>query len=247
MGSNLERIEQSDFFLVLMSTAATKSRGVKEEISHAHYSSLNSASSVPRIIPLILNEGLVVPRKIVRAVRLQFREESYDSDLPLLLRTLGLEASPFEDVRELEVTSTRAYEFDAQREAVRYANSLITRNEEVSAHFRQLTSEARERVGVRFHIAPAQVVTQSEEVTRYVASNSPRVSLLQTFWIFLGVMQGYAQGYSISENIVMQIDSSQDREFSDVGDERVLVSDSLRLQFQGFRHIPADPPRLARR
>src|SRR5205085_6296256 len=84
----LERIEQSDFFLVLMSTAATQSRGVREEISHAHYSSLNSASSAPLIIPLILSEGVVVPRTIVRAVRLQFREDSYDSDLALLLRTL---------------------------------------------------------------------------------------------------------------------------------------------------------------
>src|SRR5205814_998786 len=66
----LERIEQSEFFLALLSKAATQSRSVMEEISHAHYYSLNSPSRMPRIIPLVLQDGITVPRKIVRSVRL---------------------------------------------------------------------------------------------------------------------------------------------------------------------------------
>jgi TIR domain len=61
----LERIEQSEFFLVLLSEAATRSPGVKEELSFAHYRSLNSASGTPRIIPLVLQDSVTVPRKII--------------------------------------------------------------------------------------------------------------------------------------------------------------------------------------
>jgi hypothetical protein len=94
--SILERIEQSEFFLVLLSEAATQSSGVKAEITYAHYCSLNDASGasgVPQIIPLVLQDGITVPRKIVQLVRLPFRENSYDADLALLVRTLGIEAS----------------------------------------------------------------------------------------------------------------------------------------------------------
>ena len=115
----LQRIEQSDFFLVLLSEAASQSRGVTEEISHAHYCSLNSPSGVPRIIPLLLQGGVTVPRKIVRAVRLQFRGDTYDNDFALLLRSLGIEPSPFQTATGLEASSTRSYEFEAEREAAR--------------------------------------------------------------------------------------------------------------------------------
>jgi hypothetical protein len=240
----LERIEQSDFFLVLLSTAATLSRGVSEEISHAHYCSLNSASGVPRIIPIVIQEGVTVPRKIVRAVRLQFREESYDNDFALLLRSLGIEASPFATATETEVTSSRAYEFDAAMEAARYADSLILNNPEIVALFQELTRRARENAGERFHISPAQVITQSEEVSRYHTPSGPAVDLLQTFWIFFGVMEGHTKGYVVSENVVIEIIASQHRQFQDIGDERVLRSDCLRLRFEGFRSITAMPPSL---
>jgi hypothetical protein len=237
----LERIEQSDFFLVLLSEAASQSRGVTEEISHAHYCSLNSPSGVPRIIPLLLQGGVTVPRKIVRAVRLQFRGDTYDNDFALLLRSLGIEPSPFETATGLEASSTRSYEFEAEREAARYASSLIANNADVAASFHKLTAHARKNAGNRFHISPAQVVTESEEVTRYHASTGPGVSLLQTFWVFFGIMEGHTKGYVVSENVVVQIEASQDRRFQDVGDERLLRSDRLRLRFEGFKTLTGTP------
>jgi hypothetical protein len=199
----LERIEQSEFFLVLLSETATQSRAVMEEISHAHYCSLNNASGMPRIIPLLLHDDVIVPRKIVRLVRLPFHENAYDADFALLRRTLGMEPSPFEAATALEVSSTRGYEFEADREAARYATSLINNNQEIAGLFQKLTARARESAGARFHVLAAQVVTQSEEISRYYTSpgcpsSGPAVSLLYTFWVFFGLMEGHTKGYVVS-------------------------------------------------
>ncbi len=245
----LERIEQSEFFLVLLSEAAFRSRSVNEEISHAHYCSLNSPSRMPRIIPLVLQDGVTVPRKIVRAVRLSFRDHTYDADLGVLLHTLGIEPSPFQTSTALEVTSKRAYEFEAEREAARYATSLINNNQEIAGSFQKLAVHARE-VGLNFYVSPAQVITQSEEVVRYYTSpgcpsTGPAVSLRYTFWVFFGIIDKHTKGYVVSDHIVMQIDGSQDRRFEDIGDERVLRNDSLRLRFEGFKSITASDVSIA--
>jgi TIR domain-containing protein len=241
----LEQIEQSEFFLVLLSEAATQSRGVMEEISHAHYCSLNSPSSMPRIIPVLLRDGVTVPRKIVRLVRLPFRENTYDADFAPLLHTLGIEASPFQTATALEVSSTRAYEFEADREAVRYATSLINNNQEIAASFQKLTARTRE-VGVNFYVLPAQVITRSEEVSRYYTSpgctsTGPAVCLRYTFWVFFGLTQKHTKGYTLFDHVVMQINASQDRRFEDIGDDRLLKGDSLQLRFEGFHTITAAP------
>ncbi len=239
----LERIEQSEFFLVLLSKGAAQSPGVMEEISHAHYCSLNSPSGMPRIIPLILEDDITVPRKMVRLVRLSFRENTYDADLALLLHTLGIEASPFETATALEATASRAYEFEADREAARYATSLINNNQEIAASFQKLVASKGEWGG-NFRVLPAQVVTKSEEVTRYYTSpgrpsTGPAVSLQYTFWVFFGLMDKHTKGYVVSDHVVMQIDAAQDRQFEDTGGERVLRNDSLQLRFDGFQTIAA--------
>ena len=194
---------------------------------------------MPRIIPLLLQDGVTLPRKIVRSVRLPFNENTYDTDFQLLLRSLGIEGSPFETATALEVTSTRAYEFEADREATRYATSLINNNLEIAGLFQKLTARSRENAGARFHVLPAQTLTHSEKVSRYHTPTGPAVSLLYTFWVFFRLLEGHTKGYVTSDNVVMQLDASQDRRFEDIGDERVLRSDSLRLRFEGFRTIGA--------
>jgi TIR domain len=241
----LHRIEQSDFFLVLLSEAATQSRGVTEEISHAHYCLLNSASRTPQIIPLVLRDGITVPRTIVRLVRLSFRENTYDADFPALLRNLGVEPSPFQTATALEATSTRAYPFEADREAARYATSLINNNQEIAVSFQKLVASKGEW-GANFRVLPAEVVTKSEEVTRYYTSteptvSGPAVSLRYTFWVFFRLIDKHTKGYAASDHVVMQVDASQDRRFKDIGDERILQSDELRLRFEGFKSITAVP------
>lgn len=123
--------------------------------------------------------------------------------------------------------------------------NLISTVCEITGLFQKLTARARENAGARFRVLPAQVVTQSEEISRYHTPTGPAVSLLYTFWIFFELMEGHTKGYVVSENVVMQLDASQDRRFEDVGDERVLRSDSLRLRFEGFRTITASDVSIA--
>jgi hypothetical protein len=68
----LERIDKSDFFIVIVSQNAMTSRAVLEEIAHAHYCSVNNADGRPRIIPLVIEEHVTLPRQIVRAVLCHF-------------------------------------------------------------------------------------------------------------------------------------------------------------------------------
>src|SRR5205085_10774146 len=105
--------------------------------------------------------GVTVARKIVRALRLQFRGETCDNDFALLLGSLGMDSSPFETATGVEASSTRSYEFEAEREAARYASSLIANNADVAASFHNLIAHAKKNAGNRFHISPAQVVTES--------------------------------------------------------------------------------------
>jgi hypothetical protein len=176
-------------------------------------------------------------------VRLPFRENTYDADLALLLHTIGIEASPFQTAAALEVTTSRTYEFEADREAARYATSLINNNQEIAASFQRLVASKGEW-GRNFRVLPAEVVTKSEEVTRYhtspgCPSTGPAVSLRYMFWVFFGLMDKHTKGYFVSDHIVMQIDAAEDRRFEDIGNERVLLNDSLRLRFDGFQALTA--------
>jgi hypothetical protein len=65
------------------------------------------------------------------------------------------------------------------------------------------------------------------------------VRLQQQFWVFFGLLEKNTQGYDVARKVVMQVAASQERQFDDVGDERVLRTDSLRLQFEGFQKIAA--------
>ena len=165
-GTILERIETSDFFVVLLSKAATESRPVKEEISHAHYSSINNPGSRPRIIPLIIEEDVLVPRQIVRAVRLQFGELQFESDFERLLIALGVEDSPFGSATELDVTFSQGREFDTKREAGLYASNLIANNPHVSAIFHKLSANARLAAGGRWRMPSPQEIFWEEETYR---------------------------------------------------------------------------------
>ena len=54
----LNRIAESDYFLVLLSPQALQSQAVREEIDHAHYSRLNGPEQRPVQIPLILDDSI---------------------------------------------------------------------------------------------------------------------------------------------------------------------------------------------
>jgi hypothetical protein len=90
----LEQIENSDFFLVLISSAALASAPVIEEIDHAHYARLNNGSRRPVIIPICLEAAVEIPRKIRRFGRIDLSAgKEYEPQFITLLRTIGLNQS----------------------------------------------------------------------------------------------------------------------------------------------------------
>ena len=187
----------------------------------------------------MLSEAVAVPRKIIRTVRLQFREASYASDFALLLRTIGLESSPFDAASDLEVTAAAPYELQAETQVARYAEALIKNNSEIAGTFKKVALDALGGSKVNFYVSSPQVLTQSEQVLRFRSPIGPAVRLQQQFWVFFGLLEKNTQGYDVARKVVMQVAASQERQFDDVGDERVLRTNSLRLQFEGFQKIAA--------
>ena len=242
--SILERIEKSDFFIVLLSIAATKSKAVQEEISHAHYCSIQNPEGRPRIIPLIIENDVAVPRQIVRAVRLLFRETHYNSDFEHLLKSLGVERSPFSEATALDVTFSRGREFDAGREAAIYAANLIRNNPDVARTFDSLSADVQREAAGRWSMpdAPnAQVIVWKAETWRDSVQPQWVRKSEYVFLVFFALHAGYHTGYSTEKRVVLEITASQEIKYNHVGEELVLDSDTLRLKFAGFRNVTALP------
>lgn len=233
----LLRIEKSDFFVVLLSPDALTSRPVQEEISHAHYWSLNNADGLPKIIPLVLANGVIPPAEIVRKVRLNFREENYGTDFEALLVSLGMEPSPFANATDLETTVTRPREFDAKREATVYAERLIRYHPEVSSKFTAL-HEARtsKNDGKTYIFPPETLMWTFETFKEYGRPHATRIFEYE-FLVFFGFRWGFSSCYGMQERAVVKIKAVLERWFDYVGEDVVHLSDTLKLQFDGFQSL----------
>jgi hypothetical protein len=239
----LERIEKSDFFAVILSRSTAVSRAVQEEIAHAHYCSVNSPEGRPRIIPLITEEAVAVPRQVVRAVRLTFREQYYNSDFERLLSALGVEKSPFSSATDLDVTFSRGTEFDIEREAGLYALSLIQDQHEVARTFKKLSANARAAAGGRWNIPSPQTVMW--EANTWRESRQPqfiRKSEYKMLVIF-ALHCGFSSGYESTERVAVEIEAFDELKYNYVGEglDVVLHTDTLRLKFGGFRDVTSSP------
>ena len=232
----LDRIEKSDFFIVLLSKGAAASRAVQEEVSHAHYCSINHAEGRPRIIPLLIDDDVAVPRQIVRAVRLQFRKEQYNGDFERLLKAIGIDSSPFAATIELDVTFSRGRAFEIEREAGVFAANLISNHSDISAKFSILIENIKEGAGGRWRMPSPQTIVW--EAATYRHARQPQ------FWrkseykilVFFPLHFGHSSGYESNERVVIEIAAFDDLKFDYVADGDVaLHSDTLRLKFEGFR------------
>ena len=238
----LERIETSDFLVALLSVDAAQSRPVQEEIAYAHYCSVNDAEGKPRIVPLILEDNATVPRQIVRAVRLSFREERYNNHFERLLSALGIEQSPFSSTDQADFTFTRGKEFDVRREAELYASSLVYSNRQVAETFNKLTSNAQAAAGGRWHIPLPEIVTWEANTWR----DARRPQFVRKsefkFLVVFPLRCGFSSGYEVTQRVAMEIAAFDELKYDHVGeDDLVLHSDTLRLKFEGFRDVAALP------
>lgn len=197
----------------------------------------------PRIIPLKIDDHIIVPRQIVRAVHLPFSELQFNSDFERLLHAMGVEQSPFGETTELDVTFSRGRVFDTKLEAGIFASNLIANHPQISAKFQKLSAKARFAAGGRWQMPSPQEIIWEAETLR--ASRQPQFVRLSNYKIVVvfALHCGYNGGYSSYERVVVEISASHLLKYDRLGEEGDLVlhSDTLSLKFEGFRAVTSLP------
>ena len=84
-------IKKSDWFFLLISHSSNESRAVQEELEFAHHFQMNSESSLPTLVPLML-ESVGKPDLIASRTELSFAE--YDSGLAALGKLINIDSAP---------------------------------------------------------------------------------------------------------------------------------------------------------
>jgi TIR domain-containing protein len=238
----LDRIEKSDFLIVVLSKAATTSKAVQEEISHAHYCSINDPDGRPRMVPLIVESGVTPPPQIIRSVRLPFRESHYNDDFGHLLRSLGLEESPFAHATDLDFTFSRERPFDVPQEASAYASNLIHHHPDVTFEFEALKKRIDASSGLRWLRPAPQVLILDEHTYR---SRIPEFHLTTTYLMLVVYLlhSKHTKGYATYGKIAVQISAVDVQEYGNLGEraDLILKKETLRLTYQGFRELASSP------
>jgi len=246
----LTRISQSDYFLVLLSPQALESQAVREEIDHAHYSRLNGPERRPVQIPLILDDSIKVPPKLVRAVRMAYRPSAHSTVVAGLTNAMGITSSPllFDDASEPELTVIAEHEFDVPKEVEAFYRSLIEKNSNLSKQYHALIAPTAAMAGGRFNMTHEQFFKREIAVLEWFtpdASWSYRNGVgrrdSETIYIVREpLVFGVHRGYMIETNVIAQIHATLHEDHL----EPFVVSKSrLTLRFEGFLHsIPAENP-----
>lgn len=234
----LKRIEESDYLIALLSVAATESKGVLEELSYAHYQFVNNGR--PIIIPVVLESEVSVPRQIVRAIRLPFREATYAVDFDLLLQSIGLQSSPFKNTTSLEATFTTTRSFDVEQEASVYAQNLLTKNPEVAAQFATMTEKMRE--SGRYRVFPPKTLTWNW--VWYKGPTVPRVPITTHFiHVFFSIYGGVSNSHWAPIRFVMNIEGKHERlmEWQEDKKKYVFINETPTLKFKGLHALDHKP------
>ena len=206
--SILTCISQSDYFVVLLSSQAIQSRAVREEIDHAHYSSLNGPKRRPIAIPLILDDSVTVPPKLARAVRMAYRPSAHSTVVSGLARAMGIESTAplFAFASELETTHVSDQEFDVDREVEAFFSSLVTRNASVLEQYQALIAPTERAAGGRFRHGNRTVIEWfvPDANWRFRENVGKRRGEV-LFLVREPLVFGVAHGYMIETNVVAQV------------------------------------------
>ena len=236
--SILTRISQSDYFVVLLSRQAIESRSVREEIDHAHYSSLNGPERRPVTIPLILDDDVEVPLKLARAVRMVYRSSAHSTVVSGLTRAMGIESSAplFAAAIELETTVVSPDEFDVEREVQAFFSSLVARNESIAEQYQVLVAPTERAAGGRFQHGDMTVIEWFVPDANWRFRNGGgrrREEIL--FLVREPLVYGVHHGYMIETNVVAQVRAFLRATYSEPNEENfALTENSLTLRFEGF-------------
>lgn len=234
----LSRISESDYFVVLLSPQSVQSRAVREEIDHAHYSSLNSPERRPVAIPLILDDSVTVPPKLARSVRIVYRPTAHATVVSTIARAMGIEsiAPLFASVVELEMTLVSGEEFEIEREVEAFFSSLIERNPSVSEQYKVLAAPTEGAAGGRFKHGEITVIEWfvPDANWRFRDNGGKRHEEL-LFLVREPLIFGVHRGYMIENNVVAQVRAVLNAKYAEPKDgDFALTENSLTLRFEGF-------------
>jgi hypothetical protein len=250
----LTRISQSDYFLVLLSPQALQSQAVREEIDHAHYSRLNGPERRPVQIPLILDDSITVPPKLVRAVRMAYRPSAHSTVVAGLASAMGLTSGPllFANSSEPELTLTAEHELDVPKEVEAFFVSLIERNPTISNQYQTLIAPTARIAGGRFNKPHERFYKREISVLAWFTPNADwrfrdsggRRDDETIYIVREPLVFGVHRGYMIETNVVAQIRAMLHEDYAEPSEGNFSISKSrLTLRFEGFiDSIPAKDP-----
>lgn len=236
--SILTRISESDYFVVLLSPQAVQSRAVREEIDHAHYSSLNGPDHRPVAIPLILDDSVTVPPKLTRAVRMAYRPSAHATVVSGLTRAMGIEPSAplFASAADLEMTRISSEEFDIEREVKAFFSSLVERNAFVADQYQVLVAPTQRAAGGRFQHGNRTVIEWFVADANWRFRNDGgkrREEFL--FLVREPLVFGVSHGYVVETNVVAQVRAVLRATYVESKEEDFAITENrLTLRFEGF-------------
>jgi hypothetical protein len=234
----LERIKSSEFFVVLWSQAASRSKGVKGEIAFAYYRSLNY--DTPKVIPLIVDNAASLPDKLATVVPLPFSALNYESHLEKLLPSLRLSNSPFADTPLLDASFESEREFDPQHEAEVLAANLITKHPEVAMDFQRLCAPTKEAQRGHFRVWPPQSILWETGAFREHLKDGFSRAGKSTFFVIFPLNWGMSNGNGTKEKVIVEIKAEFEKVFTTIP-QLALKTNRLRLIFQGMRTFDITP------
>ena len=184
---------------------------------------------------------MIPPAEIVRKVRLNFSANDYEHSFEELLRTLGMQPSPFAVATELEATFARSHEFDAKHEATVFAERLINYNPHVSSAFKGIHEARSSRNDGRTAIFPAETITWTFEWSKKYGEPYVTRVFEYEFLVIFGFRWGFSSGFGMAERAVVKISATLERRFEDAEKDYALHSDTLCLRFNGFQTLATAP------
>jgi hypothetical protein len=231
----LDRIKNSEYFVVLISLAANRSKGVKEEISFAHYRMVNNDS--PKLIPLILEDEATIPDKLAKLVTVPFAESNYEANLEKVLRRLNISDSPFATTDLTDATFSGKKEFDVQYEAEVFASNLVRSHPKISGDFKKLCAASDAGQSGHFRVWPAKsLVLETERFREHLCGGGFSRRGGSDIFVLFPLNWGISNGNGSREKIIVQVTAKFEKTYSP-GNDPVLTSNSLRLIFDGFRNF----------
>jgi hypothetical protein len=230
----LGRIEDSDFYLVLVSSNSNVSSAVRQEINHALYSNINRHK--PICVPLLIEKGVEVPSLLKTKAYLPYFESERSTALPRLKTQLDLDPGLFRSAALTVETKESTRQLNLKTEVKSFFFALLQNNPAIAAEYQRRAQRTRQSAGGRFNFGRVEIIEWfvPESHVRFRVVEGYREGNFM-FLIKQPLVHGFHRGYSVRENILAKVFAEFREDYQSSGDNNwSLVSIRLTLRFAGF-------------